>query len=239
MKVSFITKWRMKHALSGAALLFMCVSAQAATLMFSDDFEDGNLSGWSASPANSASQEQAHSGSWALKYDSRGNTNGNMRHTFSGRQRIYVRYWWLPTSEFTCGSGGHYLRITHQFQDRQLDSQCTGSRSFEFVGFYGTTVYPAGSIRNININQWNLVELFFELNDVGQSNGRLTAWLNGVEQFDKTNTRWRNNSDPISEFHINSNFNPSQEIWYFDDVEIWDDLPDRAAPLPPAQLDVQ
>ena len=230
-------KGLVRPVLSGLASLLVCSSLQAAELLFSDDFEDGNVSGWSASPANTASQERAFRGSWGLKYNSGGNTNGNMRRIIAGEQQVYVRFQWFPTSTFRCGAGAHFWRITHDFQSRQLDTQCTGSNSLEFVGFFGADVYPVGpSMRDIKINEWNLIEIFFKLNDVGQANGELKAWVNGVQHINRTNTTWRNSNDPISEVHINSNYNPAAVIWYFDDVEIWDDLPNRVTPQPPAVL---
>jgi hypothetical protein len=233
---------RLQRVSSGLVLLLTCGVSHAAQLIFSDDFEDGNLSGWSASPANTITQEQVFRGTRALKYDSGANTNGNMRVTFAGQQQIYAKFQWFLTSDVTCGSGAHYLRITHNFQTRQLDTQCAGTNGVEFVGFYGGSVGSNGIVGTANglrIGQWNLFEVYFKLNDVSGSNGELRVWINGNLALERTGLRWRTTSDPISEFHLNTNHNPSREIWYFDDVEVWNDLPSRVTPSPPAQLGVR
>ena len=95
---------------SNLVLLFVCASTQAATLIFSDDFESGNLNKWTGnvSAANSASQEQVFGGSWADKYDSSKNTNGGMYIEFSDEQQIYVKFYWYPVQTFGSGPGSHF-----------------------------------------------------------------------------------------------------------------------------------
>lgn len=158
----------------------------------------------------------------------------------STTDQLYISFYWYPDSNWV-GSGdafhphiiyitpelwtnlsGGNLRIYTELSNRQL-------RMIVGIGD-GATFYDTGY--NINLGEWSHVECWFKLNTVGQVNGVMKMWLNGIQVYTNSAVTYRTDVDVhlgaislgpwISDGGVGS---PQQQTLYMDSMVITDEEP--------------
>lgn len=104
-----------------------------------------------------------------------------------------TRFGWYPYLYWNGATGG--TRFSSAFWDNDDRGNSLAGACNTTYGFVGGTVNlpscstgPAGLLNN----KWYLVEIHIKMNDVGQANGVMEAWLDGELRYQKTNVVFRN-----------------------------------------------
>ena len=243
--------------------LLLCLyttPAMAASIIFSEGYENG-LSNWHPfSQASSIVNNFARSGSSSLRSDrSLGAPQTARSFTFPSTRKLYLSFWVYVTPG-SADMMGKWARFITQGGGReaQMEFWATGQRAQMF--WYtrhdggqscGITGGPVGaSPGSLNKGQWNRFEVFIEYNDPGISNGRVRQWINrptntsiinadAYKTADQRNVKFADSGQcgaVYETLHLPTGYSSGSPVIYFDDVELWDDLPeqDQGSTPPPA-----
>jgi len=224
----------------------------AANLVFSDGFESG-LGNWSLfiDTVHSLSSEYAHGGTYSHRVSYSGSPNSTARLGFTnpGTNKLFIRFYWLISDVDNAPGKIGRLKAAGGDQTVQMelwyasDSYSTGiywySSGCSSLSEQAAARYPANNINAQNV--WHKYELFIEYNDNNLSNGRLRQWINrpegtafpdadGYKTIDVQNAQFKNTDCNAfyETFDLPTGFNDVGGYYYFDDVEIWDDLPTQS-----------
>ena len=249
--------------------IFGCAEKSwAGTLLFSDDFEDGNVDGWGAAQAVISTQI-AHAGTYAVKV-THDDTAAFIKtldiNTMLQNPEITIRYWWYTAPSWVLGNGVKFVRLRGPSQIIQSeiwwsenlgqDPLSVGGHIYggETNGTYGrwtgsdlnASLY--GQLQSLNYGQWMKVEIHYRLNTVDEAShdGFISVKFDDVERLYYGQVRWRNTETAYTQFYLPSNIGTSNinNVNYIDDVEIWSGTPDVLVsdivpPAAPQGLSVQ
>ena len=196
------------------------VDCPGGTQIFSDGFEGGNLSQWTAaSPANTATNGAAFSGTWGLEYDTLQSTNGDMFKQITPTTTLYAKWRWrFVDFNWTVGGGSHFWRLNDQpSSSSQIDSQTCGTGCLEVITFYGLDQFIGPDVTGIPTSGWFIFEFFIDLGTPNVADGQFKLKVNGLTKVDVT-MKLRANSAVIRRFLLNTNYSLEDTIWNFDDV---------------------
>jgi hypothetical protein len=177
---------------------------QFFTVIFSNSFEEGNLSAWTTQWAFgtgvtfTASQDVAYDGKWSGKAAGP-KTNGDYAYTvktFTAGSAYYTRFYinfntllnqnanrWL--GGFANNAKGEWLGVVV----RNESTSKWGVRNDP-----GATAYMESGTTTVTAGVWYCVELYEK---ISTSAGALTLWVNGVQKVTQTNLN--TTADQISE----------------------------------------
>lgn len=228
----------------------------AAERIFSDGFED-DLDQWAlVDPSiHYQSSEFAHSSAHShgvLDIGSLGEI-ASVNFVAPSSKRIYLSFWWLL--EDAPDTGGKLGGFTVPGTGAQMEIWWTNDSHTIAVHHYDTTsTRPECSVGTSRVhytntvvfdNNWHHFELFIEYNTPGIDDGRLRIWIDRPAKAAFTDARYLkvNHDDVVfvnegvcevyySNLRLPTNLDARMQpgSLYYDDVEIWDDLP--AIPLP-------
>lgn len=210
-----MSKWL--AALLVAVLLSSALPTGAATAIFQDGFESGNLSAWNNCPAGSPVINQVQSttkraGTYALKHDLKNSSGANYSPCIHSPVpaptglRHYVSFWVNWGSTYACRnhwwrwrfSDGGQLDVSHDF------SPCRAPGYYdvpEFLSSIGGTdagwviadpfVTAASTTNPFNpvlSPGWHRVEMLLYLNTPSVADGTVKLWYDGVAYVDTNNS---------------------------------------------------
>lgn len=234
------------------------VSLKAQTLVFSDDFESGNLSKWAycGTNGNSVTSTKSHRGTRSLK--------SNLEefapcHTpsFPGKGRkTYISFWVNWGTVYSCYN--HWWRLwTSDSSQLDFHTSFTPCRSapanliipFLFKGYEIAFSVP-NPFWNAADDKWHRLEMLIYLNAPGAQDGMFKLWIDGQLRADSATTPpWSGNPkilrgsnttdfqrfDIISNFDVETYNQLNGTHWaYIDDVEWWTDCPASGASCSPS-----
>jgi hypothetical protein len=243
-------------------VLFSCLlmgfSAHGAELVFSDDFESGNVDNWTGANYQIYSTD-CYEGSYCSRQNFPSGLVGMIR-TLSTEDapddELFIRYrikidsgWNVPTY------GVKWLRLKHGNTDGIQSEFFVNNGSFGAQGsFYQTGTYfnnPSfgwdwDANDEMTDGEWHLVEVFVKYNTPGNSDGVLRIWGDGDLKYQNTSTVWRSGtyaSDIFRMIYIPSNgssgASPSANAYtYIDAVEIWNGMPDATCENYPSECTI-
>src|SRR3989339_720831 len=211
-------------------------SAQSgATLLFSDNFEGGSLSGYTAVNA-AISTAVAYSGTHSAKITHSG--TAMLRKdldmaTMLNHNEITIRYRWYTSSSWILGTGVKFARLRTPGQELQTElwfSENLGTEPLGTGGLQGGNSPNLnisgldGSAQSYNKGRWMQIQIHYVYNSPGQNNGIMEVSFDGVRKVYNTSVGFRNRSDiAFNQFYLPSNIGTSNSncINYIDDIEIW------------------
>src|SRR3989339_1830088 len=215
-------------------------SAQSgATLLFSDNFEGGSLSGYTAVNA-AISTAVAYSGTHSAKITHSG--TAMLRKdldmaTMLNHNEITIRYRWYTSSSWILGTGVKFARLRTPGQELQTElwfSENLGTEPLGTGGLQGGNSPNLnisgldGSAQSYNKGRWMQIQIHYVYNTPGQENGIMEVSFDGVRRIYETSLDIRNRTDvAYSQFYLPSNIGTSNAncINYIDDIEIWSGNP--------------
>ncbi len=219
------------------------VASLSSNVLFEDDFESGDFSAWTEVDApTSIVSSNCHQGNYcALRTfpDPHRNLEVRLDETFD---EAYLSYWVKFSPEFAFGipwSGGlHFVRFwkwvpPYYYSSDHMDTEWGyDSGSFGFVFFRNdaddvTSYYVDQPFSN---NVWQHIEVYFKLNDAGQSNGVFRWWLDGQLMVEDTSAVLRSGSTAnlvydVLAFTNYDHGNDPSEYYYLDDVLLLSEMP--------------
>ncbi len=247
---------RLRMVLWGACAVsvFYNTNLCGATRFFADGFENGFVN-WNIEPrASSIDTTYAHSGACSHRsvfspYPHPTIAILNFKHPASNK--LFLRFHWLM-KDVPEGFGklGRFNAVSGGTAGMELwyDKSWTTGIFWSAAGtdlkgsFDGR--WPGNKVSEQNV--WHKYEVFIEYNvPVSAANGRLRLWIdrpddlpfesaNAYKPIDVQNCQFRNTAVPCvyEMLHLPTNYNNVGGATYFDDVELWDGLPDVLPPRP-------
>lgn len=204
------------------------------TLIFSDNFDDGDASGWSLNSA-AISTDQAHSGLYSIKC-THSTTVAVIKIIDHATMLLYdtvtVKYQWFTAATWITGTGVKFCRLRAPSQVLQTElwwGELLGVEPRSLGGYMygGQTVAPksfyAGD-QSYKRSEWMKIEIQYIYNTGTNLDGILKVLFDDTLRYNYSNVGWRNNSDiAYNYFYLPSNIGTSNanNINYIDDVEIW------------------
>ncbi len=218
-------------------LLASVPPADAATQLFTDDFETGDFSKWYAcGPRNEISTSQVHSGTYSLHY-ANVIQSGECAVFFSpSREIYYTYYWYFPTGiNFNFAPGKHFWRFGCGDEsnygscgsiDTGPDPDFLPIGSMDIVYFLGPEVV-FWNANTLPIGRWFKYEFYTRLNDPGVANGEAKVWIDGVLYLNETSVNLNATSNDLNILRFTTNYDNCTGVcdWHMDDVEVWDGCP--------------
>ena len=216
----------------------------SATLLFSDDFEDQTFDAWTESGDQTiVTSPTPQSGTYCVKYDETQNTSSNrLRKLITGTKRAYASWYAYFPSTFQWDScaGGHSNRFYTSSGSIQMDTSYTGT-SLKAKVIYtldGNGEEVDGHNEAIPNDEWVFMEYDMQWNTLGQSDGHLRGYVNGVLSISMENRGWVTEAEVYTnEFAIYTNddryyecdpgLTQAQMVQYCDDVKLYDKDPVR------------
>jgi len=240
-----------------SALLFPGTT-EPATLLLSDDFEDGTLNKW-PDPINimnfNAGSGVAHGGSRVARGCWGDYWNVHLRFLNVAHPEVYVRYW------INYEAGFSWTRNTNT---KHVRLRTAAVQNGFFYTLYvpsgtrvwytdGNTINDGGSIADgwgsaftPQTNRWYKYEFYFKLNTGALENGSTWMKVDGVQMLSQSGIKFRTGDSVFYEELVFPNntggggANPGQDCIQIDDVEIWNGLPPTTpSPNAPANLKVK
>jgi hypothetical protein len=171
-------------------------SCDSGTLVFSSDFEAGNLDGMWVDGAASISQAQAHSGTSSALYEFSGAGHFGLTSMASYRE-IYVEFWAylddMPCLSNCDSAGKHFFRFAwwpdkNGGIQKQIDTgMINGEVSAWWFGFGVPTTGAAQAYGGAVQRQiWQRIRAAFRANTSGQADGRFVWMFDDVALLDLT-----------------------------------------------------
>ncbi len=203
--------------------------------IFSDDFEDGNVSEYGGVVTFTASTDVAHTGSWSGKMpgDCGSDHYCDAYIDLGGAQPVEISYY-LYVSSSNIGAGYFVL------QDGTVGDVST---QVVFIYFYnGNTLRTIGSDGNgsdvyvdlsASYNTWYHIEL----KDINWTNHTLDVYYNGTLMYNDLKFRGYTNANKIDRIFI---YNYDGGVAYYDDIDIGERssrTPVTVNVVPPATAD--
>jgi hypothetical protein len=170
-----------------SVLQFGVFPVYGATL-FSDGFESGDFSAWTAKTVGTGKSITIdgtikHHGSYSAKYVLDFNTGSNtdcfLKKSFTKGTDVYARCYFYVDSATQNGaaglfglySGGAWTNFIVFYKNRKLRM------------YYYTDASSQNKLSNnalFNFGEWNLLEVHYKTSD-GNNNGQVQVWINGIE----------------------------------------------------------
>lgn len=223
--------------------VLLCKMANAGTLIFSDNFDDGTAVGWTLSNA-ALSTDVAESGSYSIKGIHSGTVvvSHAIPVTASDKE-VTIEYDLYYSSTWPANGGGvdsglKFGRLIGPGQEIQIEiyQNGGGGSATEPLAvrpyIYGNTddgtctrgpsIY--GGSAPFNRGTWNHVKIHYILNDEGQANGSLDVSWNGTVISSQTGITLRcSASSYYNEFRAPNNIGDTSAlaITYTDNFKIW------------------
>ena len=132
----------------------------------------------------------------------------SIRRAFTSSDQIYVSFYWRFNSDWV-GSGQsyhpHLFFILHTVWGNlsvgllRIYVEVTGT-TLRFITGLGDDVSDPGTVTfhdtsyEFPLGEWKHVECWFKNNTVGQSNGEMKSWVNGISVLDLSNIVYRTSS---------------------------------------------
>jgi hypothetical protein len=238
-------------------------AANARNMIFSDGFESGNLNNWDAGSGSTVATTSAHSGTYCMRLDyfTEGGFHGNIHYLSSPpTSELYLKYFikFAPTYHVPW-FGMKYLRLRDGVQNIQAEHYFN-SESFYANGhtYQGNPTqtfdvwYSGHNALYMADGNWHKIEVYVKYNTGGtnwKADGIHQVWFDGVIVKNKTDAVFRDDTWPDAIFtrvYIPSNAGDGVhhaaegDIFYVDDVEIWDGIPssDTTPPAAPTGVTV-
>ena len=237
-------------------IVFVTSSINAATLVFSDDFESGNLSKWTvASSGASASKDSPFGGSYCLKVDYRPERNQMVFKDINVGNEIFLRFRVKAANSWPNTMGTKYLRTRNNAAVSNQTEFWLGACNW-WINGHTYENDGAGSLKQWNTNRkadvdfglkgnWVKIEIYMKKNSTGSaSDGVFIMWWNGIEVYKNSSfSFWKQLDQWYNRFYFPSNMNcdsahiteccngPTDRngaIMYFDNIEIWSGMPSGA-----------
>jgi hypothetical protein len=224
--------------------LLVCGNSFAAVLLFEDNFEDGNGSGWTLQRAV-ATTERNHTDSSGYSMKITHDQTALMiksldLQTMLNNPEITIKYWWYTAPSWVTGTGVKYLRLrgpnqiiqTELWFSEKLGSEPLSTGGFVYgkeggeYGYWNGSKYVApmyASSVPYNRGRWQEFVIQYKLNTVGKADGYLKITIDGKQVYFKEQFIFRNTNTAYTDFYIPSNIGtPSINcVNYIDDVQIW------------------
>jgi len=224
--------------------LILCGTSAADTLLWSDNFDDGNATGWTLSNAV-VSTEQAHTGSYSVKATHTGTVivavnpgvmNASITEYKVKYQLMYASSW--PTSGGGFDAGLKFFRLVGPGQEIQVELYLDGGGGSAteplngFASIYGNTDDgtctrgPSGYGLDMPFlrGTWHAMEIWVKLNAQGSSDGYIQVYDNGTRVINQQSVVLRcSGTSYYDTFRLPNNIGDtdSDAISYTDSVEIW------------------
>lgn len=225
--------------------MVMASSASAGELLFFDNFESANLSGYTAVNAQ-ISTDVAYSGNRSVRVTHSG--TAMLRKdldmaTMLEYNEVTIRYRWYTSPSWVTGTGVKYARLRTPNQELQCELWFTEILGTEPLGLGGLH-YGSAALRNAgfsagaqsyNKGRWMQIQIHYIYNTPGQNNGVMEVSFDGVRRIYNTSVGFRNRTDiAFNQFYLPSNIGTSNAncVNYIDDIEIWEGTPDGTVPSP-------
>lgn len=250
----FATRLRMVLWGACAVSVFYNTDLCGATRFLADGFENG-LGAWSVNPATSSIDRTfVHSGTCSHRVVHASNPNSTARLSFKhpASQKLFVRFFYMMR-DMSSGPG-KIGRLKAAGGSAVVSMECWYSPEYATGLFWyadGTTLinsdkgrWPGNCVSEQNV--WHKYELFIEYNDPEAANGRLRLWIDrpdatafesadAYKSIDVQNCQFRNTvrNIPYETLDLPTGFMNVGGAFYFDDLELWDGLPDLLPPPRP------
>jgi hypothetical protein len=180
--------------------------------LIDDNFDDGNLSGWATSGTPTVSTDQAHNGTYSVKF----NAQENINRTVTGSSELYIAAW-LYTGDATPSASTEIFQIWGAGNSAgKLYIEEDGTLAFwnDFGDEPGGTYVWAGFTAIPN-STWTHIELRIKK---GNPNGEIQVWINGGMQVnDATQNLGTYNWDLVAFGSLNRS--PDSAI-YMDEIKV-------------------
>jgi hypothetical protein len=184
-------------------------------VLLSEDFNDATLTGWEDDTGDvwiDTSTMQSGAGSWRIQYDSEAtncrNSAGDgtvvsIRYSFTSSDQLYVRFWWRFNSDWV-GSGQTYHPHLFFVLDELWANLAGGplrvyvevsALLLRFIVGRGGVEDWRDTTYEFTQGNWSKVELWMQMNTVGQSDGILSAWVDGTSVFSASDMTYRTSAD--------------------------------------------
>jgi len=222
--------------------LIFSAHSYASTLLFSDGFESGNISNWTYGSAGvSASTDYANTGSYSGKIDFEDARNQMLFKVVSPQPQtaIYIKFYLRVADTWANDLGVKYARLRSDVQEIQLELWFTDTtwtmdgNCFEDPGdnfFHDLANWDASGLID---SSWHKIEIYVYYNSIGSSNGIHKIWVDETLREDRSDRMFIDASCADARYdriYLPSNMNELGDrtgyILYYDDVEIWDGMPD-------------
>jgi len=229
---------------------FTFTTSAPGQVLFQNDFESGDFSAWDfvwnlgLPNAWTVQDEIVHSGKYAARvhyYIDGGaehqDDNSNIEKQFKpGLEHLFVRgYVYIPTPN-PAGSPNVQRKLFY-LKDPEGPDGTPNYRWAVIVHTFGspgslvlTWVGPGGTrsewdLAFLEFNRWYCLELEVRANTVGQSNGRLGLWVDGLLVHERNDLQLRGISTGINRVEIGRqadrlNYAPVDEYRYWDDISV-------------------
>jgi phospholipase C len=159
-------------AVVGVGLL-PSTQAKAATVLFSDGFESGNLSAWTASHGIAVQQQIVHAGTWAARATSTGAGETSAYRTLSSPvSDLYALTWFRVVSASTPVK---VLRVRTAAGDGLASAGVNAEGRLEMTD--SVTKTSIGSSVAVSANTWHSLELHAS---VAGASSRIDVWFDGA-----------------------------------------------------------
>ncbi|MDA8137140.1 MAG: hypothetical protein M0036_00695 [Desulfobacteraceae bacterium] len=245
-------------------LLAFGSQVNAAERIFFDGFENG-LDHWNMDDPGIhwQSREFVHSGLYAHKVQNSGSLGENAFLDIESpvSRKIYLSFWWLLANAsdtsgklgiFTVPGTGARMEIWWRTGSHGLAVQHSDAASASPECGAGTSrVHDTHTV--IFDSRWHHFEIFIEYNTPGVDNGRLRVWIDRPTSASFADPAYLKvdhddvlyiNEDRCERYYSSLSLPENLDAGmkpgalYYDDVEIWDDLPPQppVAPRAPTNL---
>jgi len=153
---------------------------------------------------------------------------------------LYLSFYWRLNSDWQ-GSGWsfhpHLIYITDELWTNlsggtlRVYVELTGATMRMVVGRGETTSWHE-TTANLSLSTWHRVECWFKMNTVGQANGEMKMWVDGISAYDSSSVTYRTDAAvhfaavSLGPWMSNNNIGPDygQTMW-MDSLEMHDSMP--------------
>jgi len=176
--------------------------------LIDDNFDDGNLAGWTTSGTPTASTDQAHNGTYSAKFDAQ----ENISRTVTGSSELYLAAW-LYTGDATPSASNEIFQIwAGATSAGKLYIESDGTLAF--WNDIGGNYLAAGSTALAD-STWTHIELRIKK---GNPTGEIQIWINEAQQVnDASQNLGTSNWDKVTFGSLNRS--PNSAI-YLDEIKV-------------------
>ena len=217
-------------------------TAEAAGVVWSTDFESGNLNAWSAGGGGgmfnsgngnvTVTTERAHSGSRSAKMtiNATGSDTGARLHRWaepdSMKGAYYSAWYYFPQRVSVQGGWWNILQFKSRTSSRNdpfwilyVGNRSDGSMYVYLRDWIHKRSYQQ-TVANLPVGKWVHLEVYYE--EASSNSGRVTVWQDGQQLFDLRNVQTGYSGGRLTWGVTNyaSRLSPSQATIYVDDCVI-------------------
>lgn len=231
--------------------LALCDFAQAASLVFNEDFEAGNLAtAQSLDSGASVVSDKPNTGNYCARIDYYPVKNQGLifRPSSPPQSEVFVRYYMRIANTFHSSYlGFKILRCRTSNQSIQTEHFLSSegwnlNGSIYKSGGFFQSWYSGFNAADLADGAWHKIEVFIKYNKAGSSDGVHRIWVDGRLIRDQTDVVFRDYSSPTdvyTMFYVPSNAgdgvhrSQAGDSIFVDDIEIWDGVPGTTSAPPP------